>query len=95
MLPATGPQLLHTIILDKMLVGFSEEHQLPSPVQAGFSPGQSPIHHLLALSHFNDTARIFKRPLYACFVEPQKAYDCQSVTLSSISFCGTGWSPLG
>ena len=32
---------LYTIILNKRLVGWSEEHQLRSPVQAGFRPGQS------------------------------------------------------
>ena len=66
---------LYTIILNKRLVGWSEEHQLRSPVQAGFRPGQSPIHHLFTLRHFIDTARISRRPLYACFVDLQKAYD--------------------
>ena len=66
---------LYTIILNKRLVGWSEEHQLRSPVQAGSRPGQSPIHHLFALRHFIDTARISRRPLYACFVDLQKAYD--------------------
>ena len=37
----------------RKLVGWSEEHQLRSPVQAGFRPGQSPIHHLFALRHFS------------------------------------------
>ena len=41
---------LYTIILNKRLVGWSEEHQLRSPVQAGFRPGQSPIHHPLRLA---------------------------------------------
>ena len=66
---------LYTIVLNRRLVGWSEEHQLRSPVQAGFRPGQSPIHHLFALRHFIDTACISKRPLYACFVDLQKAYD--------------------
>ena len=66
---------LYTIILNRRLVGWSEEHQLRSPVQAGFRPGQSPIHHLFALRHFIDSARISQRPLYACFVDLQKAYD--------------------
>ena len=66
---------LYTIILNRRLVGWSEEHQLRSPVQAGLRPGQSPIHHLFALRHFIDTARISRRPLYACFVDIQMAYD--------------------
>ena len=32
-------------------------------------------HHLFALRHFIDTARISRRPLHACFVDLQKAYD--------------------
>ena len=66
---------LYTIILNRRQVGWSEEHQLRSLVQAGFRPGQSPIHHLFALRHFIDTACISKRPLYACFVDLQKAHD--------------------
>ena len=66
---------LYTIILNKRLVGWSEEHQLRSPVQAGFRPGRSPIHHLFALRHFIDTVRISRRPLYACLVDLQKAHD--------------------
>ena len=66
---------LYTIIPNRRLVGWSEPHQPRSPVQAGFRPSQSPIHHLFALRHFIDTACISKRPLYACFVNLQKAYD--------------------
>ena len=32
-------------------------------------------HHLFALRHFIDSARISQRPLYACFVDLHKAYD--------------------
>ena len=42
---------LHTIILNRRLVDWSEENQLRSPTQAGFRPRQSPIHHLFALRH--------------------------------------------
>ena len=66
---------LYTTILNKRPVGWSEEHLLRSPVQAGIRPGQSPIHHLFALRHFINTARISRRPLCACFVDLQQAYD--------------------
>lgn len=74
---AVGESLyrLYTIILNKRLLDWSEEHQLRSPIQAGFRPRLSPIHHLFALRHFIDNACIAKRPLYACFVDLQKAYD--------------------
>ena len=66
---------LYTIILNRRLVDWSEEHQLRSPTQAGSRPRQSPIHHLFALRYFIDNACIAKRPIYACFVDLQKAYD--------------------
>ena len=66
---------LYTIILNDRLVAWSEEHGLCSPVQAGFRPRQSPIHHLFALRHFIDRAILQQRPLFVSFVDLQKAYD--------------------
>ena len=66
---------LYTIILIDRLVAWSEEHGLRSPVQAGFRPRQSPIHHLFALRHFIDRAILQQRPLFVSFVDLQKAYD--------------------
>ena len=71
------------------LVCFCLEHQLRSPVHAGFRPGQSPIHHLFALRHFIDTARISRRPLYACLVDHQKAYDSVQHP-----WCSFGWGHI-
>ena len=66
---------LYTIILNNRLVIWSEQHQIRSPVQAGFRPKQSAVHHLFALRHFIDRALITSRALYICFVDLQKAYD--------------------
>ncbi len=66
---------LYTIILNTRLVDWSEKHGLRSPSQAGFRPGRSTVHHLFALRHFIDHARLAKRALYTCFVDLQKAYD--------------------
>ena len=66
---------LYTIVLNDRLVAWSEEHGLRSPDQAGFRPRQSPIHHLFALHHFIDRARLQQRPLFASFVNLQKAHD--------------------
>ena len=66
---------LYTIILNARLVHWTEEHGLRSPAQAGFRPIKSAVHHLFALRHFIDHARLVKRPLYTCFVDLQKAYD--------------------
>ena len=64
-----------TIILNDRLVTWFEEHGLRSPVQAGFRPRQSPIHHLFALRHFTDRATLQQRPLFVSFVDLQKAHD--------------------
>ena len=64
--------ILDTIILNKRLVDWSEQHDLRSSAQAGFRPQLSAVHHV-RLAAF--CARIRKVPLYACFVEIQKAYD--------------------
>ena len=66
---------LYTIILNARLVAWSEKHGLRSPAQAGFRPGQSPIHHLFALRHFIDRAILQRRPQFVAFVDLQKAYD--------------------
>ena len=66
---------LYVIILNKRLVSWSEQHGLRSPSQAGFRLRKSAIHHLFALRHFIDSPRMSKRPLFACFVDRQKAYD--------------------
>ena len=65
---------LYTIIL-RRLIWWSEQSQLRNPIPAGFRPRQSPIHHLSALCRFLNTAGITKRPLYACSMGFQKAYD--------------------
>ena len=66
---------LYTIILNDRLVAWSEEQGLRSPVQAGFRPRHSPIHHLFALCHFIDRALLQQRPLFVAYVDLQKAYD--------------------
>ena len=66
---------LYTIILNKRMVDWAERQGLRSPSQAGFRPRKSTLHHLFALRHFIDRACISKRPLFACFVDLQKAYD--------------------
>ena len=63
---------LYTIILNKRMVDWAERQGLRSPSQAGFRPRKSTV---FALRHFIDRARISKRPLFACFVDLQKAYD--------------------
>ena len=96
--PTTGPiavgeplYRLYTIILNRRLVGWSEEHQLCSPVQACFRPGQSPIHHLFALRHFQLSS-------HSALCMPALWTSKRPMTLSCVIFakvCGTGWSPLG
>ena len=56
-------------------MAWSEEHGLRSPVQAGFRPRQSPVHHLFASRHLIDRAILQQRPLFVSFIDLQKAYD--------------------
>ncbi len=65
----------YLLSLNARLVDWSEKHGLRSPSQAGFRPGRSTVHHLFALRHFIDHAKLAKRALYTCFVDLQKAYD--------------------
>ena len=84
---------LYTIILDDRLVAWSEEHGLRSPVQAGFRPRQSPIHHLFALLHFIDRAMLQQRPLFVSSVDLQKAYDTVQHGLLGARLEGHGRGP--
>ena len=67
---------LYASVLNRRLMWFLEHHGLRSPAQAGFRPKMSIEHQLFALQHVVDSSRLHKRPLYACFVDLTKAYDC-------------------
>lgn len=66
---------LYTIILNRRILDWPEAAGIRSSAQAGFRPRLSTIHHLFALQHFIDRARLRRAPLFACFVDIQKAYD--------------------
>ena len=84
---------LYTIILNFRLVAWSEEHGLRSPVQAGFRPEHSPVHHLFALRHFIDRAILQRRPLFVAFVDLQKVYDTVQLNLLWARLEAIGVSP--
>ena len=68
-------RLLATII-NKRLMDFIEEQGLRSPIQAGFRPGKSCGHQLMALQHFIDQeTQMQKGYLFCCFVDLKGAYD--------------------
>ncbi len=54
---------------------WSEKHGLRSPAQAGFRPGRSTVHHLFALQHLIDHAKLAERTLYTYVVNLQEAHD--------------------
>ena len=87
---------LYTIILNGRLVAWSEEHGLRSPVQAGFRPCQSPIHHLFALRHFIDRAILQQHPLFVSFVDLQKArcsMACSGLDWRALAWAQRWWLP--
>ena len=51
------------------------DHRIRSSEQAGYRLSKSTVHHLFALRHSIDQARLAKRPMYTCFAYLQKAYD--------------------
>lgn len=69
---------------------WTEHRCLHSPAQAGFRLGKCTVHHLFALRHFIDQARLAKRPLYICFVDLQKAYDSARHDLLWARLCHIG-----
>ena len=79
---------LYTIILNRRLVGWSEEHQLRSPVQAGQDSRQSITSSPCATSSIQLAS-------HSALCMPALWTSKRPMTLSSIIFCGTGWSPLG
>ena len=81
---------LYTIILNKRLVGWSEEHQLRSPFQAGFRPGQSP-----SITSSPCATSLIQLASQGALCMPALWTSRRHMILSSIIFCGTNWSPLG
>ena len=81
---------LYTIILNKRLVDWSEEHKLRSPTQAGFRPRQSPIHHLFARRPSLTQLASLSAP------SMPDSWTCRRLmTRSRMTCCGATWSPLG
>lgn len=44
--------------------------------QCGFRPGRSTIDQILTMRRLTELSRAYKRPLYAAFIDYQKAFDC-------------------
>ena len=82
-----------TIILNARMLSWTEEHGLRSLAQAGFRPGKSTVHHLSALRHVIDHARLVQQPLYTCFADLQQAYDSVQHDLLWARMCLIGISP--
>ena len=74
---AVGEPLCRLVasILVQRLVHFTEQHDVRSPTQAGYSPEHSIIHQAFVVQHVIDQHRRLKTPLYLCFVDLKSAYD--------------------
>ena len=66
---------LYATLLTVRLSEWSERHRLRAVGQAGFRAGHSPADQMLVLRTMIESARADREPLFACFVDFQKAYD--------------------
>ena len=66
---------LYASILNQRLLDYTEQRGLRSPSQAGFRPGQSPVHQLFTLQHLGERQRQRKQPLFVCFLDLKGAFD--------------------
>ncbi len=72
-----GPILakLFTMILDKRLNEWTEQHGLYAKGQAGFCKNYHTTDQLLILQTLIEHSKAKKKPLYYCFVDFKKAFD--------------------
>lgn len=66
---------LYASLLTRRLSEWSERHHLRAVGQAGFRAGHSTVDQMLVLRTLIESARAAREPLFACFVDFQKAYD--------------------
>ena len=66
---------LYASLLTRRLSEWSERHHLRAVGQAGFRADHSTLDQMLVLRTLIESARAVREPLFACFVDFQKAYD--------------------
>jgi len=72
-----GPILakLFTMIFDKRLSEWAEQHGLRAKGQVGFCKDYCTIDQLFILRTLIEQSKAKKKPLYCCFVDLKKAFD--------------------
>lgn len=66
---------LYASLLTRRLSEWSERHHLRAVGQAGFRADHGTLDQMLVLRTLIESARAVREPLFACFVDFQKAYD--------------------
>ena len=85
---------LFTGILNTRLMHFMQETNLSHPFQGAFSKGKRGTDHIFLTNTLIDQAQHFHTPLYAAFIDLQKAYDSVNRPLLLRKLSAVGLGPL-
>ena len=79
-----------TSILNTRLMHFMQEANISHPFQGAFSKGKQGTDHIFVANTLIDQAKHLNTPLYAAFMDLQKAYDSvnQPLLLRKMVMCG-------
>ena len=83
---------LYASLLTRRLSEWSERHNLRAVGQAGFRADHSTLDLMLVLRTLIESARAVREPLFACFVDFQKAYDSVCSKGPAMAKAAAPWS---
>ena len=84
---------LFTSILNTRLMHFMKETNLSHPFQGAFSKDKRGTDHIFIANTLIDQAQHFRTPLYAAFIDLQKAMIASTVLSSSARWFPLAWDP--
>ncbi len=87
---STALSKLFSIVLMKRLDAWAEQHGRRAKGQAGFRRGRSTTDNVFVLQHCIERCKGRAVPLYAAFIDFQKAYDCVNRSLLWQALKGMG-----
>ena len=83
---------LFTSILNARLMQFMQESNISHPLQGAFTKGRRGTDHIFVANTLIDQAKDLNLPLYAAFIDLQKAYDSvnRPLLFRKMVMCGLG-----
>ena len=83
---------LFTGILNRRLTAFMQDKNISHPFQGAFTKGRRSTDHIFVANTFIDQAKYMGHPLYAAFIDLQKAYNSVNSPLlfRKMIMCGLG-----